>query len=82
MELKRSTHYVILVLPIMMVSFALQESSCNPETVGGAGEQGLLQLTKDKCIDAPNGNCRDVVSFPLTYRAYIASKPLLFSSGL
>lgn len=47
------------ILPIMMVSFALQESSCNPETIGGAGEQGLMQLTQDKCDDAPGGYCRD-----------------------
>ncbi|KAF8520453.1 glycoside hydrolase family 23 protein, partial [Hysterangium stoloniferum] len=45
--------------PIMIASFALQESSCKPDTVGGAGEQGLMQLTKDKCGNAPGGNCRD-----------------------
>ncbi|KAJ7079117.1 lysozyme-like protein [Mycena belliarum] len=44
---------------IMLASFAMQESSCNPSTVGGAGEQGLMQLTKDKCGGAPGGNCRD-----------------------
>ena len=50
---------------IMLASFAMQESSCNPETVGGAGEQGLMQITRDKCTGAPNGNCRDPVSvFP------------------
>lgn len=54
----------MLVRPIVMVSFALQESSCNPETVGGAGEQGLMQLTKDKCDGAPGNNCKDPVSFP------------------
>lgn len=40
----------------------MQESSCNPGTVGGAGEQGLMQITKDKCGGAPGGNCKDVVS--------------------
>jgi hypothetical protein len=45
--------------PILLASFALQESSCKPNTVGGAGEQGLMQLTRDKCGGAPNGNCRD-----------------------
>ncbi|KAJ7497530.1 lysozyme-like protein [Mycena latifolia] len=44
---------------IMLASFAMQESSCNPATIGGAGEQGLMQLTKDKCGGAPGGNCRD-----------------------
>lgn len=45
----------------MLASFAMQESSCNPNTVGGAGEQGLMQLTKDKCGAAPGGNCKDPV---------------------
>ncbi|KAF5351642.1 hypothetical protein D9756_007546 [Leucocoprinus leucothites] len=45
--------------PIFLASFAMQESSCQPETVGGAGEQGLMQITKDKCGGAPGGNCRD-----------------------
>jgi len=45
--------------PIMLASFAMQESSCRPNTVGGAGEQGLMQLTKDKCGGAPGGNCKD-----------------------
>lgn len=45
--------------PIFLASFAMQESSCNPNTVGGAGEQGLMQITKDKCGGAPGGNCRD-----------------------
>ncbi|KAJ6587141.1 lysozyme-like protein [Mycena vulgaris] len=44
---------------IMLASFAMQESSCNENTIGGAGEQGLMQLTKDKCGGAPGGNCRD-----------------------
>lgn len=50
------------VPPIFLASFAMQESSCNPNTVGGAGEQGLMQITKDKCHGAPGGNCRDPVS--------------------
>jgi len=45
--------------PIMIAAFALQESTCNPATVGGGGEQGLMQITKDKCGGAPGGNCRD-----------------------
>jgi soluble lytic murein transglycosylase-like protein len=43
----------------MLASFALQESSCNPKTVGGGGELGLMQITKDKCVGAPGGNCLD-----------------------
>jgi hypothetical protein len=45
--------------PIMLAAFAMQESTCNPNTVGGAGEQGLMQLTADKCGGAPGGNCQD-----------------------
>ncbi|KAI0051923.1 glycoside hydrolase family 23 protein, partial [Auriscalpium vulgare] len=45
---------------IIFASFAMQESTCNPSTVGGGGEQGLMQITKDKCGGAPNGNCKDI----------------------
>lgn len=44
---------------IFLASFAMQESSCNPATIGGAGEQGLMQITKEKCTGAPGGNCLD-----------------------
>ena len=50
------------VPPIMMAAFAMQESSCNPDAVGEGGEQGLMQISKDKCGGAPNGNCKDPVS--------------------
>ncbi|KAJ7583936.1 glycoside hydrolase family 23 protein [Mycena floridula] len=45
--------------PIMLAAFAMQESSCNPKTQGEGGEQGLMQITKDKCGGAPNGDCKD-----------------------
>ncbi|CAL1707375.1 unnamed protein product [Somion occarium] len=45
--------------PIMIASIAMQESGCKPNVVGGAGEQGLMQITKDKCGEAPGGNCQD-----------------------
>ncbi|KAI0081321.1 hypothetical protein K474DRAFT_1422987 [Panus rudis PR-1116 ss-1] len=44
---------------IMIASIAMQESSCNPDTVGGAGEQGLMQITPDKCGGAPGNNCKE-----------------------
>lgn len=47
---------------ILIASIAMQESTCNPQTQGGAGEQGLMQLTQDKCGAAPNGDCKDPVS--------------------
>ncbi|KAI0341952.1 lysozyme-like protein [Trametopsis cervina] len=45
--------------PILLASIAMQESSCNAGETGGAGEQGLMQITKDKCGGAPGGNCKD-----------------------
>lgn len=45
--------------PILLASFSLQESGCNPATVGGAGEQGLMQITKEKCVGAPRDDCLD-----------------------
>ncbi|KAF8348344.1 glycoside hydrolase family 23 protein [Amanita rubescens] len=44
---------------ILLASFAMQESSCIPDAVGGGGEQGLMQISKDKCSDAPNGDCKN-----------------------
>ncbi|EEB97355.1 hypothetical protein MPER_03341, partial [Moniliophthora perniciosa FA553] len=39
--------------PIVLASFlAMQESTCNPSTVGGGGEVGLMQLTHEKCEGA------------------------------
>ncbi|WVQ79815.1 hypothetical protein IAT38_001915 [Cryptococcus sp. DSM 104549] len=45
---------------IMLASFAMQESTCNPSVTGGNGEAGLMQLTKENCGGAPGGNCYDV----------------------
>jgi len=44
---------------ILLTAFAMQESGCNPATIGGAGEQGIMQITKEKCVGAPGGNCLD-----------------------
>jgi Transglycosylase SLT domain len=49
----------------MLASIAMEESSCNPHATGGGGEQGLMQITPDKCKGAPNGDCKNIVSFPL-----------------
>ncbi|CED84709.1 Lytic transglycosylase-like SLT domain [Phaffia rhodozyma] len=45
--------------PIMIAAFAMQESTCQPGVVGQGGEQGLMQISKDKCANAPGGNCQD-----------------------
>jgi len=44
--------------PIMLASFAMQESTCNPGATGGNGEAGLMQITPANC-EAGN-NCWDV----------------------
>jgi hypothetical protein len=48
--------------PIFLAAFAMQESSCNPDTGDEGAEQGLMQITPDKCHGAPKGNCKDPVS--------------------
>lgn len=48
--------------PILIASIAMQESTCNPSVTGGGGEQGMFQISQDKCGGAPGGNCKDVVS--------------------
>jgi hypothetical protein len=67
------------ISPIILASFAMQESSCNPNTVGGAGEQGLMQITRDKCGGAPGGNCKDPVCIS-RLRTYFSHQRIL-SSG-
>ncbi|GAA5996174.1 lytic transglycosylase domain-containing protein [Rhodotorula paludigena] len=44
---------------ILLASFALQESTCNPNTMGGGGEVGLMQITPDKCGGRSAAACRD-----------------------
>ncbi|WWC86666.1 uncharacterized protein L201_001543 [Kwoniella dendrophila CBS 6074] len=45
---------------IMLASFAMQESTCNPSATGGNGEAGLMQLASVNCGGAPGGNCYDI----------------------
>ncbi|KAI0256164.1 lysozyme-like domain-containing protein [Lactifluus subvellereus] len=65
---------------IMLASFAMQESSCNPSTVGGAGEQGLMQITRDKCKGAPNGDCKNI-DFNIRVGAKYISTVLASNNG-
>lgn len=37
------------VYPIMLASFAMQESTCNPGVTGGGGEAGLMQIAPPNC---------------------------------
>ncbi|CAO1624044.1 unnamed protein product [Sympodiomycopsis kandeliae] len=45
---------------VLLMSFALQESTCNAGLTGDNGEIGISQITPDKCNGAPGGNCHDV----------------------
>jgi len=45
--------------PILLASFAMQESACNPNAVGEGGEQGLMQISMDKCGQLSEQACRD-----------------------
>ncbi|GAA5963238.1 hypothetical protein JCM21900_006563 [Sporobolomyces salmonicolor] len=62
------------VPPILLAAFAMQESSCNPSTTGDdGGAYGLMQITADKCGDAPDGDCSDPEYNIKTAAAYFAS---------
>lgn len=44
---------------VVLMSFAMQESTCNPSVKGGNGEIGMMQLTPDKC---GGKNCWDATT--------------------
>ncbi|GAA5845670.1 hypothetical protein JCM9279_006067 [Rhodotorula babjevae] len=44
---------------ILLASFALQESTCNPSVVGGGGEAGMFQITHDKCGGRSTSDCAE-----------------------
>ncbi|GAA5968193.1 hypothetical protein JCM11641_003764 [Rhodosporidiobolus odoratus] len=44
---------------ILLASFALQESTCDKNCVGGGGEVGLMQITEDKCGGRSRSECAD-----------------------
>jgi hypothetical protein len=48
---------------ILLAAIAMQESSCNANTIGANGEQGLMQITPDKC---PGGYASDGCREPYT----------------
>jgi len=65
--------------PLFIAAFALQESSCDPTTMGEGGEAGIMQISPDKCTKAPNGNCLDVSYNVRTATSYFAD--VIKSSG-
>ncbi|BGP07307.1 hypothetical protein JCM10049v2_003138 [Rhodotorula toruloides] len=59
--------------PILLAAFAMQESSCDPKVMGdNGGAYGLMQITEDKCGDAPDGDCADPDYNVKTAAAYFA----------
>ncbi|KAG8905147.1 hypothetical protein FRB99_000613 [Tulasnella sp. 403] len=61
--------------PILLASFALQESSCTESQGGGGGEVGLFQLSPDKCQGGKsNKACFDPQYNTETAAKFIASQ--------
>ncbi|BGP31348.1 hypothetical protein JCM10296v2_003112 [Rhodotorula toruloides] len=59
--------------PILLAAFAMQESSCDPKVMGdNGGAYGLMQITEDKCGDAPDDGCADPDYNVKTAAAYFA----------
>ncbi|CAO1632220.1 unnamed protein product [Parajaminaea phylloscopi] len=45
---------------VLIMSFALQESTCQPSLNGNNGEVGMMQITSDKCEGRGREACKDV----------------------
>ncbi|GAA5898289.1 hypothetical protein JCM5296_001334 [Sporobolomyces johnsonii] len=71
------------VPPILLAAFAMQESSCDASTMGDdGGAYGLMQITEDKCGDAPDGDCSNPEYNIKTAAAYFASTLSAHNSSL
>ncbi|KAG9003254.1 hypothetical protein FRB94_007736 [Tulasnella sp. JGI-2019a] len=57
---------------IMMASFAMQESGCNPKATGQGGEVGMFQLSPDKCTGV--SDCFDAATNMNIAADYIQSQ--------
>lgn len=51
---------------ILMASFAMQESTCNPKATGKGGEVGLFQLAPENCKGVSRQECYDPVGISST----------------
>lgn len=61
--------------PIMLASFAMQESTCNADCVGDSGGAfGLMQITEDKCDGRDATDCADPDFNVETGAKYFASQ--------
>jgi len=56
---------------VVLMSFAMQESTCNANVMGANGEIGLMQLTPDKC---QGKNCHDANVNALIGAKYFADE--------
>ncbi|KAL8278290.1 hypothetical protein RQP46_009322 [Phenoliferia psychrophenolica] len=66
---------------MQLAAIAMQESSCRPNVFGDEGyAYGLMQITRDKCGGAPNGNCLDPDYNIRTGAEYFASR-LAYNNG-
>lgn len=41
---------------MFLAAIGMQESGCDANNVGGAGEQGIMQITSDKCPGGQSGS--------------------------
>jgi hypothetical protein len=61
--------------PILLASFAMQESTCNPNESGDSGGAfGLMQITKEKCEGRDTKGCNDPDFNIMTGAKYFASQ--------
>ncbi|PWN28149.1 lysozyme-like protein, partial [Jaminaea rosea] len=57
---------------VLLMSFALQESTCQAGQTGPNGEIGLMQITPEKCPSS--GNCKDPYTNVMTGAKYFKSQ--------
>jgi len=68
---------------IFIAAFAMEESSCDPNSSGDDGDAyGLMQITSDKCGGAPDGNCADPLFNVQTGAKYFASQLKAFNGDV
>ncbi len=69
--------------PILLASFAMQESTCNPNESGDSGGAfGLMQITKEKCEGRDKAGCNDPDFNIMTGAKYFASQLEYFNGNV
>lgn len=69
--------------PILLASFAMQESTCNKDESGDSGGAfGLMQITKDKCEGRDTAGCNDPDFNIGTGAKYFASQLVAYNGNV